>query len=120
MKQLLKIPSLLLDLLKPKSTQPKIESYAQKGCNLDPMQIQQIVEWLFASLLNAEYFGRSHLIWDSGQDWADVALTGLLRDEPVFLYRCGEKFPVAPEHCYWRLIAEHPSLRIYQLEVEEG
>ncbi|BAY10408.1 hypothetical protein [Calothrix sp. NIES-2098] len=120
MKQLLKIQSLLLGFLKPKSRQPKIESYGQTDCNVDPMQIQQIVEWLFASLLNAEYFGQSHLIWDSGQDWVEVAKTGLLKDEPVFLYQCGEKLSVAPEHCYWRLMAEHPCLRIYQLEVEEG
>jgi hypothetical protein len=25
--------------------------------------MQSLMEWLFASLLNAEYFGKSHLIW---------------------------------------------------------
>lgn len=45
---------------------------------------------------------------------------GLLKDEPVFLYRCGDRPSLASERCCWRLMAEHPSMRIYQLEVEEG
>lgn len=120
MKSFLRIQSLLLAFLRPKSNKPEIESYGQNYNGLEVEEIQQIMEWLFATLLNAGYFGRSHVIWDSGQEWREVALTGLLRDEPVFLYRCGEKFPVSPEHCYWRLMAEHPSLRIYQLEVQES
>ncbi len=78
------------------------------------------MEWLFASLMNAGYFGRSHLIWDLGeQDWKQVALAGVLRDEPVFLYRCNDRCSLPPEHCCWRLMTEHASLRIYQLEVVE-
>ncbi|WP_334995580.1 hypothetical protein [Nostoc sp.] len=64
----MRIPSLLLGLLKPKSksNKPEIESYGQKDSGLEVGQIQQIMEWLFASLLNAGYVGRSHLIWDLG------------------------------------------------------
>lgn len=39
--------------------------------------------------------------------------------EPVFLYRCGDRPSLPPERCYWRLMSEHPSLRIYQLEIQE-
>jgi len=121
MNSLLKIPSLLLKLIKPKSNKLEIECYGQSDSGLETQQIQQIMEWLFASLMNAGYLGRSHLIWDLGeQDWKQVALMGLLKDEPVFLYRCGDRPSLAPEHCCWRLMAEYPSLRIYQLEVEEN
>ncbi|MFN6558619.1 MAG: hypothetical protein RMY28_002280 [Nostoc sp. ChiSLP01] len=121
MKNFLKIPSILLATLKPKSNQPEIESYGQSESELEIEKIQEIMEWLFASLLNTGYFEKSHLIWDLGnQDWEQVALTGLLRDELVFLYRCGDRPSSAPKHCYWRLMSEHPSLQIYQLEVDES
>ena len=60
------------------------DTYGQTDCPLPPEQIQSIMEWLFASLLNAEYVGRSHLIWDLGdQEWRQVALTALLKDQPL-------------------------------------
>ena len=34
-------------------------------------------------------------------------------------YRCGDRPSPPPDKCYWRLMGEHPSLRIYQLEVRE-
>lgn len=121
MNSLLKIPSLLLNLVKPKSSHPQVESYGQGNSGLNTEQIQQIMEWLFASLLNAGYVGRSHLIWDLGkQDWKEVTLAGIARDEPVFLYRCNDRTSLPPEHCCWQLMAEHPSFRIYQLEVKEN
>ncbi|MEH2280609.1 MAG: hypothetical protein V7K90_04580 [Nostoc sp.] len=59
---------------------------------LPQWDLLQIMEWLLASLMNAGYFGRWHLIWDLGnQDWKQVVLMGLLKDEPVFLYRCGDR-----------------------------
>ncbi|PHJ62434.1 hypothetical protein VF14_18040 [Nostoc linckia z18] len=120
MNSLLKIPSLLFGLIKSKSEKFEIECYGQSDSGQDAEQIQQIMEWLFASLMNAGYFGRSHLIWDLGdQDWKQIAVTGLLRDEPVFLYRCNDRPSLPPEHCCWRLMTEYPSLRIYQLEVLE-
>jgi hypothetical protein len=108
-------------LLQPAPGQPTIESYGQASSGLDLEQIQPVMEWLFFSLLNAGYFGRSHIIWDCGdQNLLKTTLTGLLKDEPVFLYRCGERPSQPPIGCYWRLMPEHPSLRIYQLEVREN
>lgn len=105
MKSFLRIPFLLLGLLKPKSNNLTLKAMVKTIVD----QIQQIMECLFASLMNAGYQGRSHLIWDLGdQDWKQVVLIGLLKDEPVFLYRCGDRPSLAPEHCCWRLMAEHP------------
>lgn len=107
-------------LLPPAPAQPTIESYGQASSGLPLEQIQTVMEWLMNSLLHAGYFGRSHIIWDSGnQNLLKTTLTGLLKDEPVFLYRCGDRPSQPPIGCYWRLIPEHPSLRIYQLEVRE-
>jgi hypothetical protein len=114
----MKLLNLIRSLTKP--AQPTIESYGQASSGLDLEQIQPVMEWLMSSLLNAGYLGRSHLIWDSGdQDWRKIILTGLLKNEPVFLYRCGDRPSPPPDNCYWRLMPEHPSLRMYQLEVRE-
>ncbi|MDJ0620960.1 MAG: hypothetical protein QNJ63_30195 [Calothrix sp. MO_192.B10] len=49
------------------------------------------MEWFFASLMAAQYFGKSHLVWyDSSRP--DPRLEQevkklLKRDEPIFLYR---------------------------------
>ncbi|MHC5939305.1 hypothetical protein [Nostoc sp.] len=40
--------------------------------------------------------------------------------EPVFLYRCGGKVQPPPKGYYWRMMQEHPSMRIYQLEIKDG
>ncbi|NER99629.1 MAG: hypothetical protein F6J86_38435 [Symploca sp. SIO1B1] len=79
------------------------------------------MQWLSASLINAGYMGKAHIIWDKGdeKDWEKVQLTAMMRVEPMFLYRCGERPSKAADGCYWRLMGEHPSLRVYQLEVED-
>jgi hypothetical protein len=78
------------------------------------------MEWLFASLMKAGYSSKAHMIWGTGNQVLNKpALTGVLRDEPVFLYRCGGRPSPPPEKCYWRLMAEHPSMRIYQLEIQK-
>jgi hypothetical protein len=101
------------------SNKLKIDSYGQSCSNMTPEEVQKVMEWLFASLMNVGYMGKAHLIWDTGnQTWDKPTLTGVLRDEPVFLYRCGSRPSLPPEKCYWRLINEHPSLRIYQLEIQ--
>ncbi|QFS49675.1 hypothetical protein [Nostoc sphaeroides] len=51
-----------LNFLKPKPAQPTIDSYGQQSCGVSQEQIQSLMEWLFASLLNAGYSGKSHLI----------------------------------------------------------
>jgi len=83
---------------------------------------QPLMERLYASLMGAGYFSKAHLIWDDGQDREREIFTALMRNEPIFLYRQGARVSPTAEGYYWRLIGEHPSLRIYQLEmrVEEG
>ncbi len=117
MKKLFGIASALLASLGPKLNKQEIDSYGQSS--LPTEEEKEIMEWLFASLINAGYIGKAHLIWDTGnQTWDKPILTGMLRDEPVFLYRCGDRPSPPPEKCYWRLISEHPSFRIYQLEIQ--
>ncbi|MDJ0718769.1 MAG: hypothetical protein QNJ54_31845 [Prochloraceae cyanobacterium] len=112
---------LLFSLLQPKPQSPTIESYGQTNNNLPDEQIKAVMEWLFASLLNAGYKGRAHVIWydDTQPDSSlkDAVRIGIWRDEPTFLYRCGNRVQSTPDGYYWRMMNEHPSTRIYQLEV---
>lgn len=82
-------------------------------------QVADVMKWLGRSLLAAGYNAKAHMVWDSsGANFAlDEVFKGKFkRHEPVFLYRCGDR-PMQPSTgCYWRLIGEHPSLRVYQLE----
>lgn len=110
----------LLSFFKPKPPQPTIDSYGEPN-SIDQEQIQSVMEWLFASLLHAGYFGRSHLIWYDCEK-SDPNLEKLIkklihRDEPIFLYRCGGRAMPLPQGYYWRMMSEHLSMRIYQLEV---
>ncbi|BBD62966.1 hypothetical protein NIES2109_58160 (plasmid) [Nostoc sp. HK-01] len=114
----------ILNFLKPKPAQPTIESYGQTGSGLELVQIQPIMEWLFASLLNAGYYGKSHIIWHNG-DQLEPSLEQMLkkamrRGEPIFLYRCGFRVSPLPEAYYWRMMSEYPSMRMYQLEARDG
>ncbi|WP_335152239.1 hypothetical protein [Nostoc sp.] len=113
----------ILNFLKPKPAQPTIDSYGQQGCGVSQEQIQSLMEWLFASLLNAGYFGRSHLIWYNS-DNPDPSVEKVIKKamyfcEPVFLYRCGGR-TMPPQGYYWRMMDEHPSMKIYQLQVRDG
>lgn len=80
------------------------------------------MEWLFASLLNAGYFGRSHIIWYDSNDpnfSQEKEIKKLLRrDEPVFLYRVGGRTMPLPQGYYWRMMEENSSMGIYQLEIK--
>ena len=82
------------------------------------------MKWLGMSLVHSGYRGKSHLIWyDSGKP--DAALeqavwTGMRRGELTFLYRCSDRTMPPPPGRYWRMMSEHPSMRIYQLEGREG
>ncbi len=110
----------LPNFLKPKPTTPIIDSYG-KPTTIDPEQIQSVMEWLFASLIAAGYVGRSHIIWYNS-DSPDPSLEKAVRKamhhgEPIFLYRMGAKSMQLPDGYYWRMVQEHPSMRIYQLEV---
>lgn len=81
------------------------------------------MEWLFLSLFNARYYGKSHVFWfnDATPDprlQQEVRRVALLA-EPTFLYRCGGRVQEPPVGYYWRLMPEHSSMRVYQLEVRE-
>lgn len=112
----------LLDLFKPKPTAPTIESYGEPS-SIDPQEIQSVMEWLFASLLNAGYVGKSHIIWydsDNPDPSLEKEIKKLLhRGDPIFLYRIGGRAMSLPDGYYWRMMSEYPSMRVYQLEVKE-
>ncbi len=114
----------LLNFLKPKPAQPTIKSYGQTTSGVDQEQIQSLMEWLFASLFAAGYFGKSHIIWynsDNHDPSLEQAVKKVMkRDEPIFLYRCGGRVQPPPNGYYWRMMGEHPSMRIYQLEVKDN
>lgn len=111
-------------LPKQKQPQPTIDSYGQQSCGLPQEQIQSVMEWLFLSLVSAGYWGNAHLIWyDDAQANSELeqALAEAIRQrEPTFLYRVGDRTLQPPAGVYWRLMTEHPSARIYQLEVKDN
>ena len=116
MKKYLNLVTGLIASLRPKSKISTIDSYGQS--TLTQEQQQALMEWLFASLIGAGYFGKAHLIWDDGQDREREIFTALIRHEPIFLYRLGARPTPEVEGYVWRPIGEHPSLQMYQLEME--
>ena len=116
MKKYLTLVTALIASLKPKSQLPEIDSYGQS--TLTDEQQQVLMEWLFASLMGAGYFSKAHLIWDDGQQREREIFTALMRNEPIFLYRQRARPSPKVEGYGWWLIGEHPSLRVYQLQVE--
>lgn len=113
-----------LNFLKPKPAQPTIESYGQLNCRVEPEQMQSLMEWLFASLMAAGYEGKSHIIWynsDNSDSSLEQKVKKVVRSgEPIFLYRCGGRVSSPPTGYYWRMMDEHPSMQIHQLEVKHG
>lgn len=112
----------LLNFFKPKPVKPTMDIYGQQNANIQPEQIQALMEWLFASLMASDYFDKSHLIWYDS-DKADPKLKQVVKKvirsgQPVFLYRCGSRTMPVEEGYYWRMMGEHPSMRIYQLEIK--
>ena len=85
MKKYINLATALIASLKPKSQQPAIDSYGLPA--LSGPEEQALMEWLFASLMGARYFGKAHLIWDGGQDREREMFAALMRNEPIFLYR---------------------------------
>jgi hypothetical protein len=117
MKKYLNLFSALIASLKPKSKIPIIDnSYGQS--TLTQEQQQALMEWLLASLMGTGYFSKVHVIWDDGQDREREIFTALMRNEPIFLYRQGTRISPTVEGYGWQMIGEHPSLRMYQLEME--
>jgi len=112
-----------LSRFRKQSPYPKVTSYGQLDSGLSDEQIQALMDWLFPTLINAGYQGRAHLIWfnDALEDnnYWDTISRSFRRDEPVFLYRCGNKLHPIPEQYYWRLMPEYPTLRMYQFELKQ-
>lgn len=107
-----------------KQPQPTIDSYGQQSCGLPEEQIQSIMEWLFLSLVGARYWGNAHLLWyndaEPNPELEQALKEAIQQQEPTFLYRCGDRTLQPPAGYYWRMITEHPSTRIYQLEVRSA
>ncbi|MEG5049730.1 MULTISPECIES: hypothetical protein [unclassified Microcoleus] len=116
MKKYLNLATALIASLKPKSKIPIIDTYGES--TLTHEQQQALMEWLFASLMHAGYLGKAHLIWDDGKDGEREIFTALMRNEPIFLYRQGVRPTPTVEGYGWRLMGEHPSLRVYELVME--
>jgi hypothetical protein len=116
MKKYINLITAIIASFRPKSKIPIIDAYGQSALNQDEQQA--LMEWLFASLMDAGYFGKAHLIWDDGQDREAEIFTALMRNEPIFLYRLGARPTPTFEGYVWRLIGEHPSLRMYQLDMK--
>ena len=106
-----------------KPTSPILRSYGQEVSGIAPPIMQKVIEWLALSLIQAGYFGKAHLFWLDAEDDPDV-MRVLKRvahqQQPVFLYRCADRVPAPPQGYYWRMMTEHPSLRVYQLERREA
>lgn len=107
-----------------KQPQPTIDSYGQHSCGLPEEEIQSIMEWLFLSLVSAGYWGNAHLIWyndaEPNSELEQALKEAISQQEPTFLYRCGDRTLQPPDGFYWRMITEHPSTRIYELEVKDN
>ncbi|MEG4242945.1 MULTISPECIES: hypothetical protein [unclassified Microcoleus] len=116
MEKYINLATALFASFRPKSKIPIIDTYGESMLNQDEQQA--LMEWLFASLMGAGYFGKAHLIWDDGKDGEREIFTALMRNEPIFLYRQGVRPTPTVEGYVWRLIGEHPSLRVYELQVE--
>lgn len=113
-----------LNFLKPKPAPPTIDCYGQLNCRVEPEKMQSLMEWLFASLMAAGYEGKAHIIWynsDNPDPSLEQKVKKVVRSgEPIFLYRCSGRVSSPPKGYYWRMMDEHPSMRIYQLEVKDG
>jgi hypothetical protein len=87
-----------------------------------PMEkIQPIMEWISASIYKSGYTGESHVFWLLPKTDQRRELLRLYRKgDMVMAYRLGDRMAPAPDGLYWRMVTEHPSTRIYQLEEQEA
>jgi hypothetical protein len=104
-----------------RATTFQIHSYGQQNSGLDVEEIQPIMEWVTGSIyLATGYTGKSHLFWLLPGDDFRADLSRLYRKGNMILgYRCGDRMAPAPDGLYWRMVTEHESTRIYQLEEQE-
>ena len=113
----------LHDTIRPQPQEPTLYCYGDEHLGLDRGEMQPVMEWLFLSMMNAGYDGDAHLCWyDHENPCPGIeggVLEGLKQEELIFGYRWGGRMWALPEGYHWRMMPEHPSMRVYQLEVEE-
>lgn len=105
----------------PEPKQLAISSHGQETCGIPFEQVKDVMKWLGLSLIAADYRARAHIIWDKPEAGVDIEALpkgSLRRNEPVFLYRCGDRPTPPASGYYWRLMPEYPTLRMYQLETQ--
>ncbi|MEM9214687.1 MAG: hypothetical protein AAGD25_10105 [Cyanobacteria bacterium P01_F01_bin.150] len=104
----------------PQEEKITFDCYGEDSSGVSHAIVQEIMEWISLSLYHCGYRGNAQVIWyneDVSNDWVQEALQeGIRKDEPVLLYRTGMTTSSAPTGYYWRMVPEHPSTRIYQLE----
>ncbi len=104
------------------NTTPTLRSYGQDVSGVLPQTIQEVIEWLMFSLMQYNYFGKAHLFWMEAEDTPVMSkqLKQAVRcREPIFMYRCDDRSPAPLDGYYWRMMPEHQSMRVYQLELKE-
>lgn len=120
---MLNLLQLLRDIFRREPQQPTIYSYGHEYLQLSEQEMQPVMEWLFLSLLNAGYSGEAHLCWYDNENpepgIEGGMLEGVKRKQPVLGYRFGGRMWELPEGYHWRMMLEHPSMRIYQLGADE-
>jgi hypothetical protein len=95
--------------------------YGQENSGLPMEKIQPIMQWISFSIYNTGYRGESHVFWVLPRTDQRRELQRLYRKgEMVMAYRLGDRMAPAPDGLYWRMVTEHESTRIYQLEEQEA
>lgn len=110
----------LLKSVRYRPVQSSIMTYGHANSGVTEEEVNPILQCLFDSLAAKKYFGKSHLVLYNSEN-PDEILERLVKiaveyEEPAFLYRCGEKLQAPPDGYYW-LRMNHPSMRVYQLEL---
>jgi hypothetical protein len=96
----------------------EIITYGMETASLEEQRQLEILDWIASTMAVSNYKSLAHLIFnDDCDNFIGLGpLIGYFREQPVLLYRCGARTPSLPYGCYWRLMGEHPSLRIYQMD----
>ena len=107
---------------------PTIHCYGDEYLGLSEKEMQPVQEWLLAKMLHVDSCKEIHLCWyDSEDPWPSLAcpgiakelLEGLKKQQPVFGICQGTSLWSLPEGYSWRMLSEHSSVKIYQLEAKK-